>query len=172
MASLSEDDKKKLINLGWMADYTDKIKTLFATRATVGELTSLKTTDKSSIVAAINENAKKTGTESVVEGTLATFPEEGKSSVIYLDNTTNILYRWSGTEYVAISGESETGVMVGATEDSNGEVGLVPQPLTTDKDRFLRGDGTWAKLDSTGINYANVADINKLFADRAGKFTD
>lgn len=34
--------------------------------------------------------------------------------------------------------------MTGATAQSDGEAGLVPQPLIADKDKFLKGDGTWA----------------------------
>lgn len=33
--------------------------------------------------------------------------------------------------------------MVGATSAVSGLNGLVPQPLNTDKDKFLKGDGTW-----------------------------
>ena len=35
-------------------------------------------------------------------------------------------------------------VMVGATQYVDGSSGTVPQPLTTDVDKFLKGDGTWA----------------------------
>ena len=35
-------------------------------------------------------------------------------------------------------------VMVGATQYVDGSSGAVPQPLTTDVDKFLKGDGTWA----------------------------
>ena len=35
-------------------------------------------------------------------------------------------------------------VMTGATGSSNGVAGYVPQPLIADKDKFLKGDGTWA----------------------------
>ena len=34
--------------------------------------------------------------------------------------------------------------MTGATAQSDGESGLVPKPLIADKDKFLKGDGTWA----------------------------
>ncbi len=43
--------------------------------------------------------------------------------------------------------QSECTEMVGATADLDGESGLVPKPLTTDKDKFLSGDGTWKKID-------------------------
>lgn len=35
--------------------------------------------------------------------------------------------------------------MTGATAQANGASGLVPQPLIADKDKFLKGDGTWAE---------------------------
>lgn len=43
--------------------------------------------------------------------------------------------------------QSECIEMIGATTDIDGESGLVPKPLTTDKDKFLSGDGTWKKID-------------------------
>lgn len=33
---------------------------------------------------------------------------------------------------------------VGATQQTNGKMGAVPSPASADKDKFLRGDGTWA----------------------------
>ena len=35
----------------------------------------------------------------------------------------------------------------GATDSSNGTSGLVPAPKITDKDSFLKGDGTWTPID-------------------------
>ena len=40
--------------------------------------------------------------------------------------------------------------MVGATSSANGKKGVVPQPLIADKDKFLRGDGTWANPSGSG----------------------
>lgn len=34
--------------------------------------------------------------------------------------------------------------MTGATSTSNGEKGLVPAPLVEDREKYLRGDGTWS----------------------------
>ena len=33
--------------------------------------------------------------------------------------------------------------MTGATAQANGKAGLVPAPLIADKDKYLKGDGTW-----------------------------
>lgn len=38
------------------------------------------------------------------------------------------------------------GDMVGATATRNGEAGLVPAPKKEDRNRFLKGDGTWADV--------------------------
>ena len=48
------------------------------------------------------------------------------------------------------SGISE---MVGATDKKNGRNGTVPAPLIADKDKFLKGDGTWSE-----VNLASKAD--------------
>lgn len=37
----------------------------------------------------------------------------------------------------------------GATENGNGTAGLVPAPATTDRTKFLCGDGTWSDVDNT-----------------------
>jgi hypothetical protein len=39
-------------------------------------------------------------------------------------------------------------VMTGATEQAAGEAGLVPAPGVADKDKFLKGDGTWGETAS------------------------
>lgn len=39
---------------------------------------------------------------------------------------------------------------VGATSSTAGANGLVPQPLVADKDKFLKGDGTWATPSGSG----------------------
>lgn len=41
-------------------------------------------------------------------------------------------------------------VMTGATNSSNGSAGYAPKPLIADKDKFLKGDGTWAELSAGG----------------------
>lgn len=39
-------------------------------------------------------------------------------------------------------------VMTGATSEADGEAGLVPKPLMADRNKFLRGDGTFADVAS------------------------
>lgn len=41
----------------------------------------------------------------------------------------------------------KTSIMIGATEDSDGIQGLVPQPKNVDSKKFLRGDGSWGLPD-------------------------
>lgn len=41
--------------------------------------------------------------DDVIEGTLSTFPKPGDRGKIYVDTTTNLTYRWSGSIYVEIS---------------------------------------------------------------------
>lgn len=55
-------------------------------------------------------------------------------------------------------------VMTGATAQASGAIGLVPQPLSADVDKFLRGDGTW---QVASMNEASESDIDELF-DTAG----
>ena len=56
--------------------------------------------------------------------------------------------------------------MVGATSQTNGVHGLVPQPNAGQQKKFLRGDGTWAEaentIDSISVNGTSVSpDANK-----------
>ena len=46
--------------------------------------------------------------------------------------------------------EIQNPVMTGATDQANGAKGLVPAPLIVDKDKFLKGDGTWAEAGGGG----------------------
>lgn len=59
---------------------------------------------------------------------------------------------WIGTSFEQLA-------FTGATKDSNGLAGLVPKPLSADKDKFLRGDGTWANL-STNIQAFEVEALD------------
>lgn len=69
---------------------------------------------------------------------------------------------------VILSGElslSELGiynpvVMTGATSSADGAAGYAPKPLIADKDKFLKGDGTWADPASGGSNITNLYTNN------------
>lgn len=72
----------------------------------------------------------------------------------------------SGGVYQAITSVSIDD-MTGATVSTDGVHGLVPAPLIADREKFLRGDGTWAK-DYTELT-ANLAAGNTqvTFSDAA-----
>jgi hypothetical protein len=59
-----------------------------------------------------------------------------------------------GASVVNQDGEAELSTMTGATSQSAGEGGLVPSPTIADKDKFLKGDGTWGEAGG-----GNVDDI-------------
>lgn len=50
-----------------------------------------------------------------------------------------------GSNLSITSGVLSAKPMVGATSNSNGAEGYVPQPLIADRNKFLKGDGTWAE---------------------------
>lgn len=68
-----------------------------------------------------------------------------ESGKIYVDITTNTSYRWGGSSYILITNPID--VFTGATAQANGVAGIVPAPLIADKDKFLKGDGTWTKVE-------------------------
>lgn len=43
--------------------------------------------------------------------------------------------------------------MQGATASTDGTAGIVPAPEAGDDEKFLRGDGTWAEVQSGGVIY-------------------
>jgi len=45
--------------------------------------------------------------------------------------------------------------MIGATSTTDGASGVVPKPLIADREKFLKGDGTWAEIDSDGHTIFN-----------------
>ncbi len=50
---------------------------------------------------------------------------------------------------------AQPNVYQGATENANGVAGLVPSALSEEKDRFLKGDGTWASTN-IGLSLEHV----------------
>lgn len=55
--------------------------------------------------------------------------------------------------------------MTGATLQADGTSGLVPAPLIADKDKYLKGDGTWTTINalpsSTSIDFEKVLSVNQ-----------
>lgn len=74
-------------------------------------------------------------------------------------NTTN--HQWEAKSLTTVL-EQLIGVMKGASATSNGAMGLVPQPLITDRNNYLRGDGSWANP---------VASVNAALATLRGNDT-
>lgn len=59
--------------------------------------------------------------------------------------------------------QNETEVFGGATSLADGTVGNVPAPAIADKDKFLKGDGTWATPSGGGggsSTLAGLTDVN------------
>lgn len=54
--------------------------------------------------------------------------------------------------------------MIGATETADGKGGIVPAPLSSDKDKFLKGDGTWGEVKVE----ASMEEI----LEQTGKYVD
>ena len=54
--------------------------------------------------------------------------------------------------------DTQYSVMTGATSGAAGTAGLVPQPLSTDTNKYLRGDGTWATV-SSGTSFTTTAPL-------------
>jgi len=48
--------------------------------------------------------------------------------------------------------------MTGATSSANGKTGFVPIPRIADKDKFLKGNGTWADVAANTIFYMNSSE--------------
>lgn len=74
--------------------------------------------------------------------------------VLYYNGTS-----WVNKNVSELNTNATISVMVGATADVAGMKGLVPAPAAGDQLRFLRGDGTWATVDTSGIS-ADLTNIN------------
>lgn len=75
-----------------------------------------------------------------------------------------------GVSVVNQDGEAEITMpsdFVGATSQQAGSAGLVPAPSVADKDKVLKGDGTWGEagggnVDDVQVNGITVVDANKV----------
>lgn len=65
---------------------------------------------------------------------------------------------------VRVAGNSFNNPMVGATETTDGKAGIVPAPLSSEKDYFLKADGTWSRV--------NVEISSDEILDQSSKYTD
>lgn len=70
-----------------------------------------------------------------------------KQILVYNDTTQH----WENTSLSTII-NTAVGVMMGATANTAGASGLVPVPRAGDDGKFLRGDGTWSKINIPTFN--------------------
>lgn len=92
-----------------------------------------------------------------VDGTSAV-AETGRQSITFTGNNGIDVNLDTLSEYnVIINGVA----MTGATETSNGTMGMVPAPTKNNKTAFLRGDGTWQNV-LTEIGELSTQDIISL----------
>lgn len=54
--------------------------------------------------------------------------------------------------------------MVGATATKDGKKGMVPAPKADEKDKFLKGDGTWATISSEPMEGASATEDGEMGA--------
>lgn len=52
----------------------------------------------------------------------------------------------------------------GATSSSNGRKGIVPAPKVNDRNKFLKGNGSWSDVDFSSIN-SQISAINNSITD-------
>ena len=90
--------------------------------------------------------------EGVVEvATISALPDTGAAGKIYVCKANDTIYRWTGSGYTPVGSASSGTPFEGATETKNGAAGAVPGPLIADRDKFLKGDGSWSVVS----NYEN-----------------
>lgn len=53
--------------------------------------------------------------------------------------------------YAEVDGFYSVNVMSGATSGHDGYMGLVPSPASADRDKFLKGDGTWGTVTTNAL---------------------
>lgn len=58
--------------------------------------------------------------------------------------------------------QSAAKVMVGATANADGESGRVPAPTSADKDKYLKGDGTWDTPSGGGGGSSTLAGLTDV----------
>ena len=71
------------------------------------------------------------------------------SNNIYKCITANNDATWTAANWQLVGSGSD---FVGATSSVNGTQGLVPAPQAGEENKFLKADGTWANIISSGVN--------------------
>lgn len=79
-------------------------------------------------------------------------------------NVTNITSNSLTSLQTTVNGKANDTAFTGSTASVNGVKGLVPAPLIADRQRFLKGDGTWADINVTATSPGG-ADTQVQFND-------
>lgn len=72
--------------------------------------------------------------------------EVGQNQILIFDEEANA---WKNVDLATALSAM---VMVGASSENDGASGIVPKPLKADKDKFLKGDGSWSKISVTDLS--------------------
>lgn len=84
----------------------------------------------------------------------ATNPSTYRTGNITLRAGTNVsITEPTSGVFQFVSSDTTYSVFTGATASADGSTGLVPQPVITDRTKFLRGDGTWVVPTDTNTTY-------------------
>lgn len=99
--------------------------------------------------------------DDVIEGTIATFPATGETGKIYVDTTTNISYRWSGSQYVKVASD----LALGETSSTahRGDHGATAYTHATDASRLTtaQNSGMYKFAVSNEGHITSVTAIEK-----------
>ena len=80
-----------------------------------------------------------------------------------LSGIVDFVFIWTSNGFVAkVIGKQKN--FTGATAQANGIAGIVPQPLTVNKDSFLCGDGTWKSVNTLISEITTVLENDQTLA--------
>lgn len=79
----------------------------------------------------------------------------------HLEALANAIKEYADSKLETINGGSAAIIsdFTGASASAAGLSGLVPAPQTGDNDKFLRGDGQWATIQSGGQSYSEATTL-------------
>lgn len=112
-------------------------------------------------------------------------PQGTATDTLYTIGIDGTIYELSGEEYEAGENISITDNVISATDTTYsdfggtdgttaGSSGLVPAPATTDVNKYLKGDGTWAEVQGGGGGSSLILDAQRYSLDEqvVGIWTD
>ena len=125
-------------------------------RAGVAIASSLLSQDQSdwnqTNTSAVNYIKNKPTIPTVYNSTI-TFKQGSSTDTITLNQNSNKIIEFNDVEHYD--------PFTGATSEDDGSTGLVPAPETSDKDKFLKGDGSWDTPVSTTYTAGEGIDITE-----------